>query len=94
VRRGALERLSPILMTALASGLALVPLALGAGKPGNEILSPMATVIVFGLLSATALNMALVPALFLEFGKPVGAGEDDANAIERESLHEVSHASV
>ncbi len=71
VRRGALERLAPILMTALAAGLALVPLALRADRPGNEILSPMATVIVFGLLSATVLNMALVPALFLRFGRPV-----------------------
>ncbi|MHC5211986.1 MAG: efflux RND transporter permease subunit [Planctomycetota bacterium] len=70
VRRGALERLAPILMTALAAGLALVPLALRADRPGNEILSPMALVIVFGLLSATALNMALVPALYLRYGRP------------------------
>jgi CzcA family heavy metal efflux pump len=73
VRRGAIERLSPILMTALAAGLALVPLALRADRPGNEILSPMAAVIVFGLLSATALNMAVVPALFLRYGRPVRA---------------------
>ncbi|MCB9508514.1 MAG: efflux RND transporter permease subunit [Myxococcales bacterium] len=70
VRRGAVERLAPILMTALAAGLALVPLALRGDRPGNEILSPMATVIVFGLLSATILNMAMVPALYLRFGRP------------------------
>jgi Cu/Ag efflux pump CusA len=69
VRRGALERLSPIVMTALAAGLALVPLALGGDRPGNEILTPMAIVILFGLLSSTLLNMLVVPALFLRFGE-------------------------
>ncbi len=68
VLRGALERLSPILMTALAAGLALIPLALGAGKPGSEIQAPMAIVILFGLLSSTALNMVVVPAVYLRFG--------------------------
>lgn len=74
VRRGAIERLAPILMTALAAGLALVPLALRGDRPGNEILSPMASVIVFGLASATLLNMALVPALYLRFGRPPPTG--------------------
>jgi CzcA family heavy metal efflux pump len=78
VRRGALERLSPILMTALASGLALVPLALRGDQPGNEILTPMATVILFGLLSSTLLNMLLVPALFLRFGAPASAAAPEA----------------
>ncbi len=73
VRRGAMERLSPILMTALAAGLALAPLALRGDQPGNEILTPMAVVILFGLLSSTFLNMLLVPALFLRFAKPVAA---------------------
>ncbi|PWF43103.1 efflux RND transporter permease subunit [Massilia glaciei] len=68
VRRGAEERLVPILMTALAAGLALVPLALSAGEPGSEIQAPMAVVILFGLLSSTALNMFVVPALYLRFG--------------------------
>ncbi len=77
VRRGALERLSPILMTALASGIALIPLALGVDKPGNEILRPMAFVILFGLLSSTFLNMAVVPALFLWFAKPVAPAEHE-----------------
>jgi CzcA family heavy metal efflux pump len=68
VRRGALERLNPILMTALAAGLALIPLALEAGEPGSEIQAPMAIVILCGLLSSTALNMLVVPALYLRFG--------------------------
>lgn len=68
VKRGAMERLIPILMTALATGLALVPLALSAGEPGSEIQAPMAVVILFGLLSSTLLNMIVVPALYLRFG--------------------------
>ena len=68
VRRGAEERLMPILMTALAAGLALVPLALAAGQPGSEIQSPMAVVILCGLASSTLLNMVVVPALYLRFG--------------------------
>ena len=68
VKRGAEERLVPILMTALATGLALVPLALAAGQPGSEIQAPMAVVILCGLLSSTVLNMIVVPALYLRFG--------------------------
>ena len=68
VRRGAMERLAPILMTALAAGLALVPLALSGGQPGSEIQTPMAIVILYGLLSSTVLNMIVVPALYLRFG--------------------------
>ena len=71
VHRGAMERLAPILMTALATGLALVPLAVSGGEPGNEIQTPMAVVIVFGLVSSTALNMVVVPALYLRFGAVV-----------------------
>jgi CzcA family heavy metal efflux pump len=71
VFRGALERLAPILMTALAAGLALIPLALGGGKPGNEIQTPMAIVILFGLLSSMILNMIVVPVLYLRCGRPV-----------------------
>jgi len=75
VRQGAMERLAPILMTALAAGLALLPLALRGDEPGNEILTPMAIVILFGLLSSTLLNMLVVPALFLRFGEPTARGE-------------------
>jgi Cu/Ag efflux pump CusA len=70
VFRGAMERLAPILMTALAAGLALVPLALGGDRPGNEIQNPMALVILFGLLTSMLLNMLVVPALYLRFGRP------------------------
>jgi Cu/Ag efflux pump CusA len=72
VRRGAMERLAPILMTALAAGLALVPLALSGGEPGSEIQTPMAIVILFGLFSSTVLNMLVVPALYLRFGSVAG----------------------
>jgi Cu/Ag efflux pump CusA len=78
VIRGAVERLSPILMTALAAGLALIPLALGSDKPGSEIEAPMAVVILFGLLSSTLLNMIVVPVVYLRFGNrrwKIGAGE-------------------
>jgi len=69
VKRAATERLVPILMTALATGLALIPLALALGQPGSEIQAPMAMVILFGLLTSTALNMIVVPALYLRFGQ-------------------------
>lgn len=65
---GAEERLIPILMTALATALALIPLALAAGEPGSEIQAPMAVVILWGLLSSTVLNMLVVPAVYLRFG--------------------------
>ena len=68
VRRGSMERLNPVLMTALAAGLALIPLAISGGDPGNEIQSPMAIVVLGGLLTAVALNMVVVPALFLRYG--------------------------
>ena len=68
VERGARERLMPILMTAMAAGLALIPLALGGGKAGSEIQTPMAIVILCGLMSSTLLNMVVVPTLYLRFG--------------------------
>jgi Cu/Ag efflux pump CusA len=67
VARGSSERLAPILMTALAAGLALVPIAIGMGQPGSEIQAPMAMVILFGLFSSTALNMVVVPAAYCRF---------------------------
>ena len=70
VALGARERLVPILMTALAAGLALVPLALSGDQPGNEIQKPMAIVILGGLLTSMFLNMLVVPALYLRFGRP------------------------
>ena len=67
--QGSLERLSPILMTAITAGLALVPLALGSGEPGKEIEAPMAIVILGGLLTSTALNMIVLPAIYHTYGK-------------------------
>ena len=67
--KGSLERLNPILMTAITAGLALVPLALGMGEPGKEIEAPMAIVILGGLFTSTTLNMIVVPSLFNKFGK-------------------------
>jgi Cu/Ag efflux pump CusA len=71
VKQASIERLIPILMTALASGLALVPLALSVGQPGSEIQAPMAVVILYGLISSTILNMFVVPAMYLRFGSAV-----------------------
>ena len=65
VRRGSEERMAPILMTALTAGFALVPLVLASGAPGNEIQSPMAQVIIGGLLTSTFLNLVVVPVLYL-----------------------------
>jgi CzcA family heavy metal efflux pump len=69
VLRGAEERLAPILMTALAAGLALIPLALGGGQAGREIQTPMAVVILCGLMTSTLLNMLVVPAMYLRYGR-------------------------
>jgi Cu/Ag efflux pump CusA len=67
--RGATERLLPILMTALVTALGLLPLAIGSGEPGREIEGPMAIVILGGLLSSTALNLLVLPALTLRYGR-------------------------
>jgi Cu/Ag efflux pump CusA len=66
---GATERLAPILMTALVTGLGLLPLALQTGEPGNEIEGPMAIVILGGLFTSTLLNLLVLPALSLRFGR-------------------------
>ena len=66
--RAGQERLAPVLMTALTSGIALVPLAMAAGEPGKEILYPVATVIIGGLVTSTALEFLVRPALFWKFG--------------------------
>ena len=68
VVRGASERLAPILMTALASGAGLLPLAMASGEPGSEIQAPMAVVILWGLSGSTVLNMFVVPAIMHRFG--------------------------
>ncbi|MGC5020696.1 efflux RND transporter permease subunit [Micromonospora sp. DT47] len=69
VLRGAKERLSPILMTSLATGLALVPLVIAGSRPGHEIEHPMAVVILGGLVTSTLLNLFVLPSLYLRFGR-------------------------
>ena len=89
VVQGSLERLAPILMTALTTGLGLVPLALSGGRTGNEIQTPLAIVVLCGLATATALNMIVVPALFLRWANPrppvLHGGADDLDAAESPS---------
>jgi CzcA family heavy metal efflux pump len=79
VRRGAEERVVPVLMTALAAGLGLLPLALGGSKPGYEIEYPMAVIILGGLTTSTLLNLLALPALYELFGRvpPTPAAEGD-----------------
>jgi HME family heavy-metal exporter len=69
VVRGTLERLRPVLMTALAAGIALVPLMIGADEPGKELLNPVALTIFGGLITATLLDAFLTPVLFLLLGR-------------------------
>ncbi len=68
VERSATERLAPILMTAVTAALGLLPLSLALGEPGSEIQAPMALVILFGLITSTALNMLVVPPLLARWG--------------------------
>ncbi len=70
VLRGARERIAPIMMTALTTGLALLPLIIAGNIPGQEIEYPMAIVILGGLITSTLLNLLVVPTLYLRFGKP------------------------
>jgi Cu/Ag efflux pump CusA len=70
VLRGAKERIAPIMMTALTTGLALLPLVIAGDIPGQEIEYPMAIVILGGLVTSTLLNLLVVPTLYLRFGKP------------------------
>jgi Cu/Ag efflux pump CusA len=82
--RGAADRMPPILMTSLVTGLGLLPLAIGSGAPGREIEGPMAIVILGGLLTSMALNLLVLPTLALRFGR--FAAEPDALG-ERQSAH-------
>jgi Cu/Ag efflux pump CusA len=69
VVRGASERLIPIIMTALATALALLPVALAPNEPGRELEHPMAVVILGGLVTSTALNLLVMPSIFLRYGR-------------------------
>jgi Cu/Ag efflux pump CusA len=81
--QGSLERLSPILMTALVTGVGLIPLALGVGQPGKEIQQPMAVVILGGIVTSTFLNMIVIPVLYSKYGRAevvqtAGLGKEEA----------------
>jgi Cu/Ag efflux pump CusA len=84
VLRGAEERLAPVLMTALATGLALVPIVLGGVKPGHEIEHPLAVVILGGLTSSTFLTLFLLPAIYLRYARAVAPPpeQDDVTVVE------------
>lgn len=89
--RAGLERLAPVLMTALTAGIGLVPLVLAAHQPGKEILYPVATVILGGVISSTLLDFFVHPALFWLFGKKA-AERSVLEADEAVELEEESHA--
>ena len=81
VMKGSLDRLNPILMTALTSALALIPLAIGGELPGNEIQSPMAKVLLGGLLTSTLLNGFIIPLVYLLIGKACERREHETESL-------------
>ena len=82
--RGSLERLSPVLMTALTAGIALVPLVLGGREPGREILYPVATVILGGLVTSTFCEFLIRPGLFWKF-----SGKDAVKIATKDELEDI-----
>ena len=80
VERGTLERMVPVLMTALAAGIALIPFVLAGEEPGKEILHPVAVVIVGGLVSSTLLDFLITPLIFFRFAKAAATRAIERNA--------------
>jgi Cu/Ag efflux pump CusA len=88
--QGSMERLVPILMTALSAALGLIPLAMAAGEPGSELLAPLAVVVLGGLISSTALNLIVVPAGYsLIFGHRVRGGQPGTDGKKNRILEAV-----
>lgn len=98
IERAGKERLAPMLMTALTAGIALVPLVLAAGEPGKEILYPVATVILGGLISSTLLDFFVHPALFWCFGRRQAEqhlhDQDEGDELDSPVVHEISPAAA
>jgi heavy-metal exporter, HME family len=92
VIRGSLERMTPVLMTALSAGLALLPLLIAADEPGKEILHPVAVTIFGGLVSATLLDALITPVLFLMFGRKPLMRLLQRQSEERLADHAASHS--
>ena len=93
VVRGSLERMTPVLMTALSAGMALLPLMVDAGAPGKEILHPVAITIFGGLISATLLDAFLTPILFLRLGeKPLTRLIENARSAETSGSPQAAQA--
>src|SRR6476620_9549098 len=86
IERGSLERLAPVLMTALTAGIALVPLVVGGQKPGLEILYPVATVILGGLLTSTFCEFLIHPGLFWRFSGKAAEALAAREALPEDSL--------
>ncbi|MBC7828850.1 MAG: efflux RND transporter permease subunit [Chitinophagaceae bacterium] len=85
--RGALERMTPILMTALAASLALLPIVVSGNKPGQEIEYPMAIVILGGLTTSTILNLFFLPLIYWRFGKGKKRTDDEVDALHEDLSH-------
>ena len=84
ILRGSLERLAPVLMTALTAGIGLIPLVLGGLEPGREILYPVATVILGGLITSTFCEFLIHPGLFWKF-----SGQDAVTIAHKDNLEEI-----
>jgi HME family heavy-metal exporter len=84
ILRGSLERLAPVLMTALTAGIGLIPLVLGGHEPGREIIYPVATVILGGLITSTFCEFLIHPGLFWQF-----SGQDAVRIAQQDHLEEI-----
>jgi Cu/Ag efflux pump CusA len=94
ILQGSMERLVPILMTALSAALGLLPLALASGKPGSELLAPLAVVVLGGLLTSTFLNLIVVPAGYALVHRVGATGTDGRDSRTLSLLGRASRAST